>query len=339
MKHTLQMTFLLLTIFIIAQLAGLVILTQYVDVKTTASEGTTIVYNETYAITGITPPEIENESQSFIPIILAVFVGTILVLLIIRFKQRRLWKMWFFLSATLCLALAFAPFIGLLILAFNPNLLGYAYIATFALAIALAYGKIFKQNLIVHNITEVFIYGGLAAVIVPIVNLFSVVMLLILISLYDAYAVWKSKHMVTMAQFQTQEKLFAGLYLPYPASPQTQVKFPEETSRKQKTVSSKMQAKYTLDTPPSPTTASPLVPKIRSAVLGGGDIAFPLIFSGVVMKTSGSYLPPLVLTITSATALLVLLLFSKKDRFYPAMPFITAGCFLGYGLLFALGLL
>ena len=70
--------------------------------------------------------------------------------------------------------------------------------------------------------------------------------------------------------------------------------------------------------------------KVRSAVLGGGDVAFPLLFSGVVMKTTGSYVFPLIITLTTAIALGLLLTYSEKGKFYPAMPFISAGCFVGY---------
>ena len=39
-------------------------------------------------------------------------------------------------------------------------------------------------------------------------------LLLALISVYDVIAVFKSKHMVSMANFQTESKVFAGLAVP-----------------------------------------------------------------------------------------------------------------------------
>ncbi len=45
-------------------------------------------------------------------------------------------------------------------------------------------------------------YTGIAILFVPILNVFWMIILLIVISIYDAYAVWKSKHMVKMANFQ-----------------------------------------------------------------------------------------------------------------------------------------
>ncbi len=304
MKHSLKITLLLILIFILAQLAGLIVINEYIDVKASSTLGVTTLNNETYGITGIQPPQVENESNTFIFILIAVLIGTGLVLLIIKFRKRRLWKFWFFLSVTMCLALAFAPFILKILKAFIPGLLNYAYIITFGLAVLFGVYKVFKPNIFVHNFTEIFIYGGLASLIVPIINLFSVFMLLVFISLYDAYAVWKSKHMVKMAKFQTKEKLFAGFYIPYSFKG---MKKPKNTKSMKKRLV-----------------------KVRSAVLGGGDVAFPLLFSGVVMKTTGSYVFPLIITLTTAIALGLLLTYSEKGKFYPAMPFISAGCFVGY---------
>jgi len=45
------------------------------------------------------------------------------------------------------------------------------------------------------------------------------------------------------------------------------------------------------------------------------------------------FLKIMIIPIMTSIALLILLLKSKKDRFYPAMPFLTAGCLAGYGIL------
>ena len=69
--------------------------------------------------------------------------------------------------------------------------------------------------------------------------------------------------------------------------------------------------------------------KVKMAILGGGDLGFPLIFAGVVFKSVGLY-QAMIIPVFAAIALLLLLLLGRKDRFYPAMPFISAGCFVGY---------
>jgi len=140
-------------------------------------------------------------------------------------------------------------------------------------------------------------------------NVLSVSILLVLIAIYDAYAVWKSKHMITLAQEQTKAKVFAGLVIPY--------ELPKKTVSKVKKTSR---------------TKTPAPIKVRTAILGGGDIGFPLIFAGVLLKEMGLW-QSLVLPFFAMAGLAYLLWLGEKDKFYPAMPFIGAGCFVGLGVI------
>jgi hypothetical protein len=72
--------------------------------------------------------------------------------------------------------------------------------------------------------------------------------------------------------------------------------------------------------------------QVKSAILGGGDIGFPLLFAGVLMKSYG-FMQVLIVPVVASIGLFLLLYFAKKDRFYPAMPFLSAACFAGYGLM------
>ena len=56
-----------------------------------------------------------------------------------------------------------------------------ALIIALALAIPLAYLKIYKRNLLIHNFTELLVYPGIAVIFVPILNVFTIISLLILI--------------------------------------------------------------------------------------------------------------------------------------------------------------
>jgi len=172
------------------------------------------------------------------------------------------------------------------------------------LASVLAVWKIFRPNFIIQTTTEMFMYGGLAAIFVPLFSIWSVSILMVLIALYDAYAVWKSKHMITLAKSQTKAKVFAGLLIPYNAS-----------GKKLKKSSKKV--------------------KVKTAMLGGGDIGFPLIFAGVVLKEFGLW-QSFIIPIFAAIGLAVLLYIGKPKKFYPAMPFIGVGCFIGLGVVYLL---
>lgn len=263
MKYALKVTAILVLLFLLAQLIGLFVTNKYVGVKG-EYEGQKLPYD-------IERPEFE-ERTSFIPIFTIILLSTALAFLLAKFRAEKLWKLWFFISVWFCLMIALAVFV-------SEN-------AAFFLAFVFALFKVFKRNIIVHNLTELFVYGGLAAIFVPILNIISISILLILISAYDMIAVWKTKHMIRLAKFQTRLKLFAGLLIPYE--------------------------------------------KNKAAVLGGGDIGFPLIFAGVVMMNVG--LKALVIPLATSLALFVLLVKTQKNKFYPAMPFLTIGCFLGLAL-------
>ena len=258
MKHNLKITILLFLLFLVAHVLGLVILNQYNFVN---EVGKDLPY-------GLQPPEME-QNTSFIPIFIIILVGTALMLLLSRFKTMVLWKFWFFISLMITLTIAFGAFVAQ----------GIALI----LALVFALFRIFKYNVYVHNLSEVFLYGGLVSIFVPVFNLWSISILLVLISIYDFIAVFKTKHMVKLAKFQSKGKIFSGLYVPY---------------------------------------------EKKAALLGGGDIGFTLLFSGVILKEFGA-LPALIVSFIIGLSLLGLLFYSKKGKFYPAMPPLTVGCFIG----------
>ncbi len=73
--------------------------------------------------------------------------------------------------------------------------------------------------------------------------------------------------------------------------------------------------------------------KNELAILGGGDIAFTLLFSAVVLREFG--MMSAIFSIIGATALIaILMVIGKKKKYYPAMPFVTVGSLLGFLLSF-----
>ena len=306
MKHTLNITLILVLLFLVSQITGLAITSRYIQVKETvtideATNETIILKNITYGALpyDVTRPVIE-ESSSFMYIMSAILIGTVLVLILIKFKKVSLWKFWFFLSIWMCLTIAFAAFLQQTI--------------ALVLALVLAIFRIQKPNVVVHNLTELFVYGGLAAIFVPLMNIFAVFMLLLLISIYDMFAVWKSKHMIKLAKFQSESRVFAGMMIPY---------------KKPKIGKGKLVKK-----------------KIKTAILGGGDIGFPLMFAGVVMKNlmlkntvAISFLEALIIPVLVSAALFCLLAKGKENKFYPAMPFISIGCLAGFLVVWLINLI
>jgi presenilin-like A22 family membrane protease len=220
----------------------------------------------------------------------------------------KVWRIWFLLAVGATLGISLSVFID--------------WTAAFIIGFALGYLKIFKPNVFVHNFTEIFMYSGIAVLLVPIFDVLRMIVALFAISLYDAYAVWQSKHMIKMAEFQSSSKLFAGLHIPYEK--------PKKATK----------VKIKIDLPQSISQDG----EARSAILGGGDIAFPLLFAGSVMIElikSGlskeiAFFQTLPIPLFAGIALFLLFVKSQKGKFYPAMPFITAGCLIGYGIVLLL---
>jgi presenilin-like A22 family membrane protease len=74
-----------------------------------------------------------------------------------------------------------------------------------------------------------------------------------------------------------------------------------------------------------------IVNKKEVAILGGGDIAFTMLFATVLLRDFGTI--PAILAVCGATVgILVLMYIGKKKKYYPAMPFVTAGSLLGFAL-------
>ncbi len=185
MKHTFNVTFFLLLLFFLAQVLGLII---------------SSYYSTNDLPMNIERPQIDPE-YSYITVFLIILLSTAIALVLLKFKLYIIWKIWFFLSVFLTLLISFNVFLS----------------SIFALIFAIIFSiwRIFWPNPIVHNLTELFIYGALAAMFVPFFNLFSIFILLVLISIYDYISVRKTGHMVKLAKSQSEAKVFAGLLIPY----------------------------------------------------------------------------------------------------------------------------
>jgi presenilin-like A22 family membrane protease len=321
MKHDLKVTFYLFVIFLVAQAVGLFILSQTIESVSKTETGTIIIKYEELP-TG--RPEFNNVAEAIGYIVIMIIFGTLILLGLIKFRLFRLWKLWFFLAVSTSISFAFYVFIP-----FIPSLI---------IGLFLAYMKLFRPNIFIHNLTEVFMYAGITILIVPtlqslgpdpIITVIGAAVLLILISIYDAIAVWKLKHMITLATAQADQKMFAGLLIPYKKSE-------EESEVKQiNTVKSAKKTQIKMEIPKGINQG-----EVKSAILGGGDIAFPLFFSGSVMtwliqigmQRELALFEAMIVSLFAGIALLVLLIKGEKNKFYPAMPFISAGCFIGYGI-------
>ncbi|MCF7862033.1 hypothetical protein K9M79_07375 [Candidatus Woesearchaeota archaeon] len=320
MKHNVPVTVLLILIFIMANLIGLVIIPHYIDIEKSSETGKSVRVPGSYEQVGLEPPEVENESYSFFYISIAIAIGTAIALLIIKYKKILVWKVWLFIAVSVCLVIALNPFISKL----DSYMGDYSIGLTIALAIGLSFFKVFKKNIWIHNLTEIFIYGGVASILVFMLNFTSALVVLILVSIYDIYAVNKSKHMVTMAKFQASNQLFPGLMIPYKSAEHGSGSIMAPEKKSEHNVHSKPVKKTTKK------THNGVHETVRSAILGGGDITFPLLFAGTILKTTGVFMDAFIVVIFAAAALAYLFYIGDKNKFYPAMPYLTVGCLIGY---------
>jgi len=310
MKHEIKITGILLLMFFLTQLIGLIVIDAYAPkTKTVVENGieknVTIAQEIPY---GMQPPEAKPEI-SLGSILVSLVIAILIFFLLMKLKARSLIKIWFTFVVFLTISIALT---ALLMKAFPESIIRLDAVAMI-LAVPLTFYKIFRRDVIVHNATELLVYPGLAVIFIPIMAVWSVIVLLLIISVYDIWAVWRSKLMIKLAKFQLQNmKIFTGFFVPY---------LPKKEMLKLQEAR-KIKAQRTR-------TAKLKKIKISLALLGGGDVAFPLIFTGVIYRTSG--LAPALLIIAGSTiALLLLFMYSKKGKFYPAMPFITAGCLVAW---------
>lgn len=344
MKHSQRITNYLLVLFIIAQVVGLYVIFAYVDLTASLTSGE--VVSQLNPIGGTAELE---KSTAGITIIGGVIIGTLLVFLIIYFKLFWLWRVWFYTAIVFCLSIAYGAFVHQFT---NPIISHYIPIG---LAIITGFIKVFKPNFWVHNFTEVFLYGGLIQFFIESITFWNAIFILIAISLYDIYSVWHSGHMVKLANSQAESKLFAGIMIPYSVKEKDFYKQFQSKAKVSKN-SSKVEVKNESKTQKSNLDHKKAGKKIvgQSAILGGGDIGFVLLFAGAVLldtlnqiiaaRNLGTILAPidvlakmaflkvLIIPVCAALALYMLFVYSKPDKFYPAMPFLTGGCLVGYFL-------
>jgi len=271
---------------------------------------------------GMEPPKEVQENFSIWSLFLAFAIAIGLFFLLTKINAERIIRYWFFLVTILALGLAVKAFFLFRLDDITITPLGipislYSLGITFLIALPLAYIKIFKRHLLVHNLTELLIYPGIAIIFVPLLNFVQIILLLLAISLYDIWAVWHSGFMQKMAKYQINNlKIFTGFFVPYADRKQKlkikQIK--QKYAKKSEEVLEKQFKKAKI--------------KVNLAILGGGDIIFPIITAGIFFKLTG-LISAAIISTSATLALLLLFTLARKGRFYPAMPFLSIGMYLG----------
>lgn len=320
MKQENKTKLIILTLFLITQFVGILLINNYYPI---------IDYDEENQIKNITQEKLpfglstttnENTSINIISLIFSFIFVLFLFTLLIKYKTKNILKIWFSFIVILSLSITINGFLFKLPI---KNITFYSFI----IALVLTYFKIIKPNYYVHNITEILIYPGVSLILVyaiynplkPLYNVYLILGLLVLISIYDMWAVWKSKIMQKMANYQMKEiKIFSGFLIPV---------IDDKTKNKIK----KLKEKYKNKKIPEKIKNQKF--KVQFAALGGGDVAFPILTSSIFMWTFtkqslfniNGLIPGLFITFGAFLGLSFLLIFKKQNKAYPAMPFISSG--------------
>ena len=217
MKHNWKITILLLSMFLATQIIGLYVINHYspIEVVNHVEQNTTSPQLPFGLQPQPIPPQTSFWTTYFPSIIFAFIIAISLYFLLTKFRSKFVLRAWFFVVVIIALSVS--------IISFLPYPLPFMIMAL-VVATVLAFFKIYKQNFLIHNLTELFIYPGIAAIFVAILNsptdpnqgIYAIIILLIIISLYDMWAVWHSGVMQKMAKYQINNlKIFGGFFVPY----------------------------------------------------------------------------------------------------------------------------
>lgn len=179
----------LLIIFLVAQTLGLLVADKLIQEKVTV----TIVTDN--------PDDVENSAGLF----LYILFGTAMLLILIKFVKGRF--LFWALKAVESLAI------------FGTSLIVFAVfwdsILVVFLAIILVIARnVFYKNLHLRNISSTLATAGAGALIGVSLGVIPIIVFLIALSVYDYIAVFKTKHMVTIAKSVTKKNLSFTYALP-----------------------------------------------------------------------------------------------------------------------------
>ncbi len=179
------------------------------------------------------------------------------------------------------------------------------------IAIGLIILRFIKPSILIHNL---IIIGGLAGVGAMLgISLIprDAIILLVVLAIYDVIAVYKTKHMVKMAKAMIKRNVILGIVIPDKISGLTSLM---SDVKKEKTPGEKI-----------------IKPrKAKFMILGGGDLALPLLL--ITSVANENFWRSIIILIFSLAGLLVMhILFDKfKSRPMPALPPLAIFSILGY---------
>lgn len=229
-------------------------------------------------------------------IIFAIATGVILLAL--KFFKARL---------PFSLLFAFLIFIGAHIVfsTFLPNTIAIA------LAIGIAGLRFIWPNILTQNIAIIISISGISALLGAQLPVLAVIVLLIVLSVYDVWAVFKTKHMVTMAKGLIQRGMAPMIVMPTSWRDFTKGMKEVETE-KLRPVKKRPSMKYMM--------------------LGTGDLAFPLVFAVSALTYGLLQAYAVIMGALAGIFVIHILMTQRKFPALPALPPIAIGSIIAFGI-------
>lgn len=224
--------------------------------------------------------------QFVLNFVLALFVVGAILFLSKRLKKRKknLFKILFLVSVAIGAIVSLGVFLG-----------DFALVVVFILI----FFWVKKPNVLLQNILVMVGIAGAGAYLGTRLEPLTVILLLVIFSLYDYIAVYKTKHMVKMAKEMIEQGAILGLVLPQkPADFLVSLKEVKPGGE-------------------------------RFFILGGGDVVFPLMLCSSLVDKS-VFNAFFVAGFSLVGLFFSFLVFSKKKQAIPALPPIAFFSLLGF---------
>jgi len=230
--------------------------------------------------------------------LIAFVIATGLILLALKFLKFR---------APFGAVFAFLIFIGshIVFSTFLPNIIAIV------LAIGLVGLRFLWPNILTQNISMIIAVAGVSAQLGVLLTVPAVIILLIILSVYDVWAVFKTKHMIHLAKGLIQRGMPPMIVMP--------------TSWKDFTRS--MQEVQMEKLKPSKGRT------MKYMMLGTGDLAFPLVFAVAALQYSLFSAYAVVAGALAGIVIIhVILTTQKQIRALPALPPIAIGSIIAFAI-------
>ncbi len=180
-------------------------------------------------------------------------------------------------------------------------------IVAFILAVAVVAARFWKPNILTHNASLFLALAGVSAQLGTLIPVVAIIVLLIVLSIYDYIAVFKTKHMVALFRGLMERGAVMGIVIP--ENPLDMVR------PMQHAVKTKLHKED----------------KKQFVMLGGGDIAFPAMFaiSALAQYGIGSAIAILIGSLVGIVTIHLLFTLGKI-RALPALPPIAGFAIAGF---------